>query len=361
MTGEPGRARPPAMSDVAELAGVSHQTVSRVLNDHPSVRPQTRDRVMDAIATLGYRRNSAARALATARSGTIGVVTTGSALYGPTSTLIAVEGAAREEGYFVSVATIRSYDATTMHTVLEHFMAQGVEGIVVIAPQTDVAAAVDSFRAPVPVILIAAREPGEVSTVEDRVGAASILPIAVDQRLGARLATEHLLDMGHRTVVHLSGPLDWFDARERATGWNDALAARAVPEEEREMIRCTWSSDAGYEVGRGLAGRVLAGDGPSAVFAGNDHLALGVLQAFWEAGVVVPRDVSVVGFDDVEGAAHFIPPLTTVRQPFAELGRRCMALLLDAFAGVTPESTQIPPILVVRSSSGPALTGAASA
>ncbi|MBE7698843.1 LacI family DNA-binding transcriptional regulator [Oerskovia sp. Sa1BUA8] len=339
------------MSDVAEVAGVSHQTVSRVLNDHPSVRPETRERVLDAIARLGYRRNSAARALVTARSGTIGVVTTGSALYGPTSTLIAVEGAAREHGYFVSVATIRSYDAETMNTVLEHFMAQAVEGIVVIAPQTDVASAVDSFRAAVPVILIAAREPGETPGGGPHAGAASILPIAVDQRLGARLATEHLLDLGHRTVVHLSGPLDWFDARERARGWRDALAARGVPEAEREMIRCTWSSDAGYEVGRDLARRVQAGDGPSAVFAGNDHLALGVLQAFWEAGVVVPRDVSVVGFDDVEGSAHFIPPLTTVRQPFDELGRRCMALLLDAFAGATPESAQIPPVLVTRASS----------
>ncbi len=195
-----------------------------------------------------------------------------------------------------------------MHTVLEHFMAQAVEGIVVIAPQTDVAAAVDSFRAPVPIILIAAREPNEVHAGAPGTGAASILPIAVDQRLGARVATEHLLDLGHRSVVHLAGPLDWFDARERAKGWNDALAARGVPEIDREMIRCSWSSDAGYEIGRDLARRVKDGNGPTAVFAGNDHLALGVLQAFWEAGVVVPRDVSVVGFDDVEGSAHFIPP-----------------------------------------------------
>ena len=228
------RTRPPAMSDVARLAGVSHQTVSRVLNDHPSVRPETRDRVLDAIATLGYRRNSAARALVTMRSGTIGVVTTGSALYGPTSTLIAVEEAAREQGYFVSVATIRRYDADTMHRVLEHFMDQGVEGIVVIAPQTDVAAAVDSFRAPVPVIMIAARDlpaDGEATDVvrpaPGALGApGAILSIAVDQRLGARVATEHLLGLGHRTVLHLSGPLDWFDARERETGWRAALEER---------------------------------------------------------------------------------------------------------------------------------------
>lgn len=362
-TGPSPRTRPPAMADVARLAGVSHQTVSRVLNEHPSVRPETRDRVLDAIATLGYRRNSAARALVTMRSGTVGVVTTGSALYGPTSTLIAVEEAAREQGYFVSVATIRRYDADTMHRVLEHFMDQGVEGIVVIAPQSDVADAVDSFRAPVPVIMIAARDhPGvedEAPSGENgtaaaqdarrRPGAAGlVLPIAVDQRLGARLATEHLLGLGHKTVVHLSGPLDWFDARERETGWRRALEDRGAP--VTEPIRGDWSSDRGYAVGRELAADLRAGRGPTAVFAGNDQLALGLLRAFWESGVRVPRDVSVVGFDDVAGAGHFIPPLTTVRQPFAALGRRCMALMLDAFAGAQVRPVSIPPELVVRES-----------
>lgn len=349
-TGPSPRTRPPAMADVARLAGVSHQTVSRVLNDHPSVRPETRDRVLDAIATLGYRRNSAARALVTMRSATLGVVTTGSALYGPTSTLIAVEEAAREQGYFVSVATIRRYDAATMHRVLEHFMDQGVEGIVVIAPQEDVAAAVDSFRAPVPVIMIAARDrPGVAEDAPPgAVGAGSILPIAVDQRLGARLAAEHLLGLGHRTVWHLSGPLDWFDARERETGWRSALEDAGAP--VPEPVRGDWSSDRGYAVGRELAGAVRAGDGPTAVFAGNDQLALGLLRAFWESGVRVPDDVSVVGFDDIAGAGHFIPPLTTVRQPFGALGRRALALMLDAFAGATVRPVSIPPELVVRES-----------
>lgn len=358
VSGPSPRTRPPAMADVARLAGVSHQTVSRVLNDHPSVRPETRDRVLDAIATLGYRRNSAARALVTMRSGTVGVVTTGSALYGPTSTLIAVEEAAREQGYFVSVATIRRYDGATMHRVLEHFMDQGVEGIVVIAPQTDVADAVDSFRAPVPVIMIAARdhpgaeeEPAAVGPT-DAVAAGSILPIAVDQRLGARLAAEHLLGLGHRTVLHLSGPLDWFDARERETGWRAALEDAGVP--VPEPVRGDWSSDRGYAVGRELAEGVRGGDGPTAVFAGNDQLALGLLRAFWESGVRVPDDVSVVGFDDVAGAGHFIPPLTTVRQPFGALGRRAIALMLDAFAGSAVRPVSIPPELVLReSTAGP--------
>ena len=123
------------MHDVAQVAQVSHQTVSRVLNGHPSVREETRQRVQDAIARLGYRRNSAARALVTSRTATIGVLTTGSALYGPISTLVALEEAARDAGYFVSVATIRRDGPATMDRVLEHFMSQRVEGIVVIAPQ----------------------------------------------------------------------------------------------------------------------------------------------------------------------------------------------------------------------------------
>lgn len=333
------RRRPPAMSDVAALAGVSHQTVSRVLNDHPNVRPATRERVLDAIRTLGYRPNIAARVLATARSATLGVVTTGSALYGPTSTLIAVEEAAREQGWYVSVATIRRYDAETMHQVLDHFMDQGVAGIVVIAPQTDVAEAVDTFRAPVPVVTVAARDAGADG---------SSLSVAVDQQRGARIATDHLLDLGHETVMHIAGPLDWYDARQRVTGWREALEARHVAVQRLHVA--TWTSDDGFRIGTRLAEEIRAGMGPTAVFTSNDQLALGLLHAFWEQGVQVPRDVSVVGFDDIAGASHFIPPLTTVRQPFAELGAASVGLLLRALDGDVVPVERIAPWLVVRQS-----------
>nr|WP_125773969.1 LacI family DNA-binding transcriptional regulator [Antribacter gilvus] len=328
------------MSDVAALAGVSHQTVSRVLNEHPSVREDTRRRVLDAIATLGYRRNVAARALATARSATIGVVTTGSGLFGPASTLIAVEEAAREQGWYVSVATIRQYDGVTMHRVLDHFMDQAVEGIVVIAPQADVAEAVHEFRAPVPVVLIAA---GETE--------AATIPLAVDQRLGARLATEYLLDLGHESVLHVSGPGDWLDAVEREAGWRSVHEERGIT--PPDPVGADWTADRGYQVGLGLADQIRTGEGPTAVFAANDHLALGMLRAFWERGVSVPRDVSVVGFDDVAGSGHFVPPLTTVRQPFDELGRRSVALLLEAVAGAQVGAELIAPMLVERASAGP--------
>ncbi|GAA4735528.1 LacI family DNA-binding transcriptional regulator [Isoptericola chiayiensis] len=337
------------MADVARVAGVSHQTVSRVLNEHPSVRPETRERVLAAIDELGYRRNSAARALVTSRSATLGVVTTGSALFGPTSTLIAVEEAARDRGYFVSVATLRTYDTAAMHAAMEHFMAQGVDGIVVIAPHADVAAAVESFRAPVPVVVVAALD--DASPDHGDGSPSATVSLAVDQRSGARQATELLLDLGHPDVVHVAGPQGWFDARERAAGWREALQARGL-EPARPRL-CSWSAADGYAAGRDLAEAVAAGEGPTAVLAGNDQLALGILRALWERGVRVPDDVSVVGFDDVEGAAYFVPPLTTVRQPFAELGSRAVAMVVASLAGEPVAAQRIMPELVVRSSTAP--------
>lgn len=324
------------MHDVAALAGVSHQTVSRVLNDHPRVRPETRQRVLDAIAQLGYRRNSAARALVTRRTGTIGVVTSGSALFGPTSTLIALEHAARDAGLFVSVATVPTWGADQVSTVLEHFMSQGVDGVVVIAAHDDAVVAVRAFDEPVPIVMVGPKNlPGPLHSV------------AVDQYAGGRLAVRHLLELGHRDVVHLAGPVDWLDARWRIEGWRDELAAAGI--RAGEPIPGDWSAQRGYDVGRELA----AGELPTAVFAANDQLALGLLRAFAEAGLRVPTDVSVVGFDDVDGSAHFFPPLTTVRQEFGALGRRCMELLLGAIAGECVDSGLIAPSIMVRASSGP--------
>ncbi len=330
-------ARPPAMSDVAALAGVSHQTVSRVLNDHPSVRPETRRRVLDAIEALGYRRNSAARTLVTRRSGTVGVVTAGSALFGPTSTLIAIEEAARDSGLFVSVATVRRWDAAEVRTALDHFMTQGVDGAVVIAPQDDALDAVRSYDARIPVVMVGLHQ----------LSAGPVRAVAVDQYAGARAAVRHLLDLGHAQVVHLAGPQDWIDARERVRGWRDELSAAGAP--VSGPIDGDWSAERGYRVGLELVEEGL----PTAVFAANDQLALGLLHAFAERGVRVPAEVSVVGFDDVDGSAHFVPPLTTVSQDFAALGRHCLAVLRAQIEGEESGSEAIVPHLVVRSSTAP--------
>lgn len=330
--------RPPAMIDVAQVAGVSHQTVSRVLNGHPSVREATRERVLAAIVELGYRRNTAARTLVTRRSGTIGVVTLSEPEFGPTSTFIAVESAAREAGYYVSFATLPPAQAEGVSRVLEHFLSQAVEGVIVIAPLASVSDALRPFAEQVPVVTIAAGTPA----------GQAFHPISVDQVLGAQLATRHLIELGHREVVHLAGPQDWLDARERTIGWRSELAAAGLTADD--PIPGDWTAARGYAVGR----RLVAEGVPSAVFAANDQLALGLLRAFAEARLSVPRDVSVVGFDDIAGAANFIPPLTTVRQDFLTLGRRSIAMLLSAIVGEDLDHTPIPPSLVVRSSTGSA-------
>lgn len=330
--------RPPSMSDVAALAAVSHQTVSRVLNDHPSVRPETRERVLAAIAELGYRRNTAARALVTRRSDTIGVITSASDLFGPISTLIAVEHAAREHGLYVSVASVADFSAEAMRTALEHFMSQGVDGVVVIAAGDHAIEAARSFAAPVPVVAVGAIDLPE----------GPVHPVAVDHYGGARAATRHLLDLGHTRIGHLAGPQDWVDGRERLRGWRDELLAAGLT--PPEPIRCDWSAECGYRVGQAL---VADPERPTALFAANDQLALGVVHAWTEAGLRVPADLSVVGFDDIAGAAHFSPPLTTVRQEFDALGRACLRQLRSLLAGEQVRPEAIAPSLVVRASTAP--------
>ncbi|WP_263118870.1 LacI family DNA-binding transcriptional regulator [Cellulomonas sp. RIT-PI-Y] len=328
--------RPPAMSDVAARAGVSHQTVSRVLNDHPSVRPETRDRVLAAIAELGYRRNSAARALVTRRSGAFGVLTTATGHHGPASTLLEVERAAREVGYYVSVAAVDRFESDTLHSALDHFMDQGVEGVAIIAPQVDVAEAVTAFAAPVPTVM--------VTSGGGRSSADGLVSVGVDQRAGARDLVRHLVGLGHRDIVHLAGPQDWFDARDRLAGWQEECAAAGL--DTREPVRCDWSADAGYR-----AAQQLIADGlPSAILAANDQLALGVLRACWEHGIDVPGRLSVTGFDDEVGAGFYTPPLTTVRQDFAALGRAAVDALVRSLAGEPAADVSLSATVVLRAS-----------
>jgi len=323
------------MQDVARIAGVSHQTVSRVLNGHPRVRPETRDRVLAVIADLGYRRNSAARALVTSRSGTIGLLTPRSFLYGPVSTLISVEEAARAAGLFVSVASLRSYEEPAVTAALDHFMNQGVEGIIVVAPVPEAVRVAAGLASQVPMVLVAADTPS----------GPGFQTASVDQERGARLATSHLIELGHRDIAHVCGPPVWLDARARRRGWEQELADAALV--VRPPLDGGWSAAGGFAVGTEL----LQQGPPSAVFAANDLMALGLVRAFTEAGLHVPGDISVVGFDDIEGAGHYLPPLTTVRQDFAALGRRCVQLLLGQLAQEEASATvAMAPELIVRAS-----------
>ncbi|MFF8318585.1 LacI family DNA-binding transcriptional regulator [Streptomyces bobili] len=334
----PTQLRPPTMADVARLAGVSHQTVSRVLGDHPNVREQTRVRVLRAIEEMGYRRNSSARALVTRRTRTLGVVASDTTLYGPASTLFALEEAARAEGYLVSTVSLRRLTVQELAEALDHLSEGGVEGVVAIAPQRSAVEALAELRHPFPVVVVGSG-PG-----------VDIPSVSVDQQLGARLATAHLLAAGHRTVWHLAGPEDWQEAADRAAGWRSTLEAEGV--EPPMLLRGDWSPLSGYRAGQELAGWV--GRGLTAVFVANDQMALGVLRALREAGVRTPQDVAVVGFDDIPESEFFAPPLTTVRQDFESVGKQGIAVLLDLIEG-RPAAPRIAiePQLVVRASTFP--------
>jgi DNA-binding LacI/PurR family transcriptional regulator len=325
------------MSDVAKLAGVSHQTVSRVLHDSPNVRGETRERVLAAIRQLDYRPNSMARALATGRSKTLGVVASDTTQYGPASTVLGIEQAAHEAGYAVSVSSVRSLNRSTVRDAIQLLRDQGVDGVAVIAPHR---AGVDALRHLSPDFPVVAVESGQNST---------IAAAAVDQRAGAMAATRHLLNLGHKTVWHLAGPNDWQEADERIKGWKSALEAARAP--VPALLRGDWTPRAGYELGEGL----LKIKDLTAIFVANDQMALGLLRRLHETGREVPRHISIVGFDDIPEAAYFTPPLTTVRQDFAELGRRCLHILLARIEGdQEPTRVVVPPELVVRESTGTA-------
>ncbi|WP_431879516.1 LacI family DNA-binding transcriptional regulator [Micromonospora marina] len=327
-----GKARTPVMRDVARLAGVSHQTVSRVLNGHANVSDTARERVETAIAQLGYRRNVSARALITKRTMTLGVVSVSAQQYGPASTLTGISQAARQAGYFVSVSVLDTVDRHSMRSAIDHLMAAAVDGVIVIAPVGPVVEAVAGLSRTVPLVMVEARG-GEQSVA------------GIDQVDGARAATRHLLELGHRTVAHIRGPINWFEADARVSGWLTELMAAHAP--VPEVLVGDWSSRSGYEAGR----RILERSDVTAVFAANDQMALGLLRALEEAGRSVPGDISVVGFDDLPESEFFHPPLTTVRQDFAEVGRRCLAEIVARIDGTTPPSASlIVPELIVRDS-----------
>jgi DNA-binding LacI/PurR family transcriptional regulator len=324
------------MADVARIAGVSHQTVSRVINEVERVRPATRARVRAAIDQLGYLPNVAARALATGRTRTLGVVTFDSRLYGPASTLHGIEQASRAEGYFVTMVSLSSIDPGAVREAVGRLVAQGVDGVILDVPLVSALGAVDQLSADVPMVAVEGDPLGDIPVV------------SVDQVDGARQATEHLLDAGHRTVWHVAGPKDWLESHGRMAGWKAALVSAAA--EVPPLLHGDWSARSGYE-----AGRILASvDKVTAVFVANDQMALGVMRALHEYGRAVPADVSVVGFDDIPEAAYVTPALTTVRQDFDLVGRNGLKLMVDQITGQRhSQALVVKSSLVVRESSSP--------
>ncbi|MHA7240959.1 LacI family DNA-binding transcriptional regulator [Arthrobacter sp. TMS1-12-1] len=334
---EPGRA--PNIRDVARRAGVSHQTVSRVINGHPSLRAGTRDRVLAAMEELKFRPNRAARALVTSRSTTIGVLVSKGFEYGPAATLQAVDSAAREAGYAVDVAHLDDVDGGSIRSALDRLLAHRVDGLVILAPQARTFGEIDRLSITLPFVTVhsaRARDDHRLS---------------VDQSGGAVLATRHLLHLGHRRIAHIAGPDGWFETDARVRGYRSEMEAWGLAPEP--LLSGTWTAESGYRAGLAL----VEDPGITAVFSSNDQMALGLMHAFREQGRRVPEDLSVVGFDDVPEAAHYCPPLTTVRQDFPELGRRCVARLLGLIGepaapmtGPDGAAADVRPELVIRAS-----------
>ena len=329
----PGR---PNIRQVASRAGVSHMTVSRVLNGHPNIRPETRERVLQVIGELNYRPNSAARALATQRTRRIGVMIESALEYGPTGTLRGLEVAARAAGYSVTSVALRSGSELTPQEAVDHLTAQGVDAICVIAPRSSSVAALRQLSIDVPVLVIKSQLD------------AHFLTVAVDQHAGTGMLVDHLARLGHTDVLHLSGPLDWLDARARERAFHARSAEWQM--RQRPVVVGDWSADFAYDWVRSMK----RAPEYTAIFAANDEMALGLLHGFHERGIAVPDDMSVVGFDDIPLAAHFLPPLTTIRQDLAALGRTSVEVLSAAAEGrEIPQRTLHPVELVVRASTGP--------
>ncbi|MFE6165019.1 LacI family DNA-binding transcriptional regulator [Streptomyces sp. NPDC056486] len=322
------------MADVAALAGVSSQTVSRVSNGYSGVTEETRQQVLDAMKELGYRPNSAARALKRGEFRTIGLITFSLSTTGNVRTIDAIATSAAQEGYAVTLLPVAVPTQDEVRGAFSRLGELAVDAVIVIMEVHLLDAAALSLPPHVQVV-VADSDAGDRYTVVD-----------TDQAGGTRDAVRHLLDLGHRTVWHLAGPEDSYAAQRRADAWRATLVDAGC--DPPPLVRGDWSAESGYRAGLGIADQQDC----TAVFAANDQMALGLLRALHERGRKVPDDVSVIGFDDIPESGSFLPPLTTVHQDFAEVGRRCVEGVLRQMRQSTPErgTTLVPTRLVQRQS-----------
>ncbi len=319
--------------DVARLAKVSHQTVSRVLNNNPSIRPETKTRVLKAMESLGYRPSLAARALASSRSKMLGILSSDTDFTGPAAMVHHMEAAARAQGYFVVTVGIDANDEESVQSGIDHLMKLGIEGLALVTPQLRAVEIARAAVSGIPVVTL------------DSMYRMDELAVSVDNFAGGAAATQHLIDLGHRNIVHISGPQGWFESTTRAAGYTATmLNANLTP----QVIDGDWQIDTGYRIGKKLD---IESKGVTALFVANDRMAFGLLHAMRERDIEVPKRLSIVGFDDLEESTYSSPPLTTLRQDFKELGNRAMNLLLSEISGTsTKKLDRLIPELIKRGS-----------
>jgi len=302
--------RGPSMIDVALRSGVSHQTVSRVLNGHKSVSEKTRKKVLKAMEELGYRPNLTARALVTGKSATIGVLSHDTTLFGPASTLHSVQSAARENGYRTTIYSLKSEDSESITSGISELINDGVDGIVIIAPQIRGTKEISNVIGNFPAVLV------------ENESSAALPSVNVDQQYGAYELTRHLVSLGHKSIAHISGPKNWYETGRRIKGYKKALTESKLG--NSLIWEGDWSARSGYEATK----KIIKSKEITAIFAGNDAMALGAMKALSEAGLNVPRDISLVGFDDLPESEFLTPGLTTAKQDFLAVGDQALGILL---------------------------------
>jgi LacI family transcriptional regulator len=328
----------------AQEAGVSTQTVSRVLNDRPDVSPETRQLVQDVINRLGYQPSAIARSLIRRRSHSLGVVVAELGQYGPSRRLMGIENEADSLGYRLHLNIMHDPRTSEGERLLNDLLSWRVEGVIWAVPEIgDNRAWLQARISLLSVPIVCINEQPQ-----------SVVPaVSVNNRAAGRLATEHLLEQGYRHIGHITGPLNWEVARQRQLGWQDSLPGFSP----RQLCNGDWSAASGENGLRQLLSQFPELD---AIFASNDQTALGVLQAAHQSGLRVPEDLGLVGFDNIPESAYYWPPLTTVRHQLREQGQMAVRELVNMIEGDTDQQNSSPtqldhqdlqPLLIVRKSS----------
>jgi len=334
------------IKEVASVAGVSTQTVSRVINKRPDVSPETRERVQNVIEQLGYRPSALARSLIQQRSYTLGVVTAGLRFIGPSRTLSGITSAAEEKGYSLLLKELPQFDTTDITPIFQALHDRHVDGIIWAVPE------VGQNRDWINHSSLETGTPMVYLAMEPR---NDILVVSINNFLGARLAVSHLLEQGYRHIGHVAGPTDWWEAQQRMTGWKDTLRDAGIESKNDYWAEGNWSSASGAQAIEKLFVQYPQMD---SVFVGNDQMALGVMQVAAQKGLLIPDDLGIVGFDNIPESAYFSPPLTTIQQDQYEIGKVAVEQIiqiiesnLEGLELVTSNSFVLSPTLIVRQSS----------
>jgi LacI family transcriptional regulator len=328
------------ISQVAKEAGVSLQTVSRVVNNRQEITPETRQHVQEVIKRLGYQPNAIARSLSQRRSDTLGIVISGLEYYGPSHILVGIEQAANQQGLSILLSLIHQPETEGIGSVVNGLLSRQVEGIIWAVPEIGD----NRFwfeevlpQLTIPVIFLSTQPRDKLNVVE------------IDNRRGGYLATQHLVERGYRKIGLITGPLTWWAARERRRGWQEALTTANIPFSEFQVVAGDWSAESGE---RGLHELLEKYPDVQAVFACNDQMALGLMRAAHRLGKRIPEDLAVVGFDDTPESAFYTPTLTTIRQDLNQLGQVAVQMFLQIReAEQKGEVILLQPQLVVRESS----------